>query len=229
MEDATIRINDILQVTRPDDPDFIPCQSRVEDCGEGILVIAWPSDRGTLISIHDGQVLTLSFVRQDAAYVSNAKVLLSGQEPIPFLKVQLLGPAARHQRRDFVREQVAVAVEMVGVIASARKGETVAFIKRSTFDLSGGGFSLRWESPLPLGSVLEAKLTLPDGDLPIKATVRVVTLDSIEVSGSQHIYHIGLSFSLITEKERRRIVRFLFRAEVRRRAALAELEMEDKE
>ncbi len=212
---SVVEINDLLQVKLLDDPNAMSYGSRVEDVRPGCLDISWPTDRGVLIPIGQDCLLSLSFVRDDAAYAFSATVEAKEREPIPYLRVKPLGPPERMQRRLFFRVRVAVPVELVRTVSAgpSRPGGA-SFFRTSTYDLSGGGLSIRVESSLPTGTVLEARLDLPDGFSPIRIPVRVVTCVPLAMPNEKPLNRVGMSYLAISEAERTRIMRHLFKVQM---------------
>lgn len=210
MESESVQVNEILQIKAMDDPNALPCHTRVEDIAGGCIVIAWPLDRGSQIPVQLEQQLMLSFVREEAAYVFAAVVQEKGQAPVPYLKIRPLGHPRKIQRREFFRVKVAIDVEIAGVISHPAQGEMVLYFKSHTYDLSGGGMAIRLEKNIPVGSMLEVKLFLFDGLAPLKIIARVVNSVPVQSVGGRTLSRIGMSFPGITETERRRIMRYLF-------------------
>ncbi len=211
MEAPIVQVNEILQIKSVDDPNALPCHSRVEDVAKDQVTIAWPLERGTLVPIRRGQRLSLSFVRQNSAYMFLGMVQEQVQKPLPHLKIHLLGPPQKVQRREFFRLKVAVDVEIAGVIRHPVEGEKVLYFDSHTYDLSGGGMAIRSDQSIPVGSMLEVKLALLDGEPPMKIIARVVSSLPVQGADGRYLSHLGISFPGIKEIERRRIVRYLNR------------------
>ncbi len=210
MEQPTLRINDNLQIKIKDDPNALPCYSRVEDVSEGCIVVAWPLDCGVQLPFRIDQPLSMSFVREGVAYVFTGVVQKKQQSPIPHLSIRPLGRPERVQRRDYFRVKVAVDVELGGVVDFPSDRGTTLYIKTNTYDLSGGGLSFRSESLLPVGNMLEARLALSDKEPKLILAARVVYVIPIAGPDGRALYHIGVSFSGIKEAERGRILRYLY-------------------
>lgn len=206
-----VQVNEILQIKSVDDPNALPCHSRVEDIAKDQVIIAWPLEHGMQVPIRRGQRLSLSFVRQNSAYVFLGTVQEQAQKPLPHLKIRLLGPPQKMQRREYFRLRVAVDVEIAGVIRHPLEGEKVLYFDSHTYDLSGGGMAIRSDQSIPVGSMLEVKLGLIDGEPPLKVIARVVCSLPVQGVDGRYLSHIGISFPGIKDTERRRIVRYLNR------------------
>jgi c-di-GMP-binding flagellar brake protein YcgR len=216
MKETTISVNDLLQVKVTDDPNSLTYRSRVEDIGGGIIIISWPTDMGVLIPVHIGRPLSLSFVREDAAYSFDALVQDREQEPIPHLKVRPLSLPRRIQRRQFFRVKVALGVDLTASVVPDIQGkpEGIAIIPAFTYDISGSGLAIRSETAYPVGALYDAKLELPDNHAPIKILARVVNTEPLVAADNKPIYHIGMFFVTIAESDRTRIVRHLFKVQM---------------
>jgi c-di-GMP-binding flagellar brake protein YcgR len=217
---VSVQVNDLLQVKLLDDPNSPNYRSHVEDVLSDMVHISWPTDRGVLIPISQNCPLSLSFIRNEVPYTFTANVEAREREPIPFLKVRPTSLAEKIQRRHYFRAKTTVPVELTGnTISGSDKPGEVHFFRTTTYDLSGGGISIRSEASVQVGTVLECKLALPDGQPPIKAPVRVVNCDPAAVHKEKQLNRIGMSFLVISEAERTRIVRHLFKVQMRQLAA----------
>jgi c-di-GMP-binding flagellar brake protein YcgR len=146
----------------------------------------------------------VTFVRKDGLYEEEGQVRDVVTEADGLVVVHMNGDPVRTQRRDFVRRDASLNVEL------ERNG---ARLRCVTKDVSGGGVSLLF-GELPLleeGAQFTMALNVPDGRLPIKARcetkyVREVLRGSRWLAGSQ--------FLTIADEDRQRIVRFVFRLEL---------------
>lgn len=207
---GTVEINDLLQVRLVDDPDANPYSSRVEDIRPDSIHISWPTDRGGLMQAALERRISISFVRDDAAYTFVGVVEERALDPIPYLRVRPLGPPERMQRRKFVRIKTAIPVELRGALRiGPDKSLRDMSLESTTYDISGGGLCVRTHAEPTAGAVLDARLSLPDGRLPIKVRVRVVTCKPIVTRNQKQLNRIGLCFLAISEIDRTRIVRYL--------------------
>ncbi|HLH14993.1 MAG TPA: PilZ domain-containing protein [Solirubrobacteraceae bacterium] len=107
------------------------------------------------------------------------------------------------QDREFVRVRSARPALVFG-------GPELVQINSYTVDISGGGFLLAGADVLQVGDRLHFQLDLPDGELAVTGTGRVVRIDQ---QGNR-----GVVFDEIKELDRRRLIRYIFdcqRAELR--------------
>ena len=169
---------------------------------EHLLTLALPLSRDGALERDAG--VRLTFVRKDGLYEEEGWVRAVDGAPEPLVVVQTSGEPVRTQRRDFVRRDASLNVDL------ECDGTRVRCV---TKDVSGGGVSLLF-SEVPVlreGTTFSMALNIPDGRLPIKARcetkyVREVLRGSRWLAGSQ--------FLEIPEEDRQRIVRFVFRLEL---------------
>jgi c-di-GMP-binding flagellar brake protein YcgR len=175
----------------------------VKEIGDShLLTLALPLDDDGP-AVQDAGV-RVTFVRKDGLYEEEGRVRDIVTDADGLVVVHMTGDAVRTQRRDFVRRDASLNVELE--CSGAR-------LRCVTKDVSGGGVSLLF-GELPLlegGAQFDMALNVPDGRLPIKALcetkyVREVLRGSRWLAGSQ--------FLTIAEEDRQRIVRFVFRLDL---------------
>lgn len=108
------------------------------------------------------------------------------------------------QEREYVRIRSSRPALVFG-------GPEMVQINSYTVDISGGGFLLSGAEMLSIGDRVHFQLELPEGELPITGSGKVVRLDP---NG-----HRGIVFDDIKELDRRRLIRYIFdcqRVELRR-------------
>lgn len=77
-------------------------------------------------------------------------------------------------------------------------------------DISGGGIRLNSKEEIPLGTVLDIKIDLPDVFQPttIKCRGRVVWCQKME--GDVEEYNVGVIYMNIPEQDRKKIINYVF-------------------
>ncbi len=216
MDKIAAEINDLLQIKDPNDPEAPSSMSRVDDIVDDRLLIAWPTEGGVFVPIHDHQSLTISFVRDDAIYTFTGIVEELTRDVIHRITVRPASPAERIQRRQFFRAKLVIPVDFT--LQDLPTGETepkpqaVSF-RATTYDISGSGLSIRYKKSLPSGALLEAKFTFPGDDHVIKVVCQVVHCTNLSAASEAAMYHIGIRFLAINEACRTQIVRHVFRSQ----------------
>jgi c-di-GMP-binding flagellar brake protein YcgR len=162
-----------------------------------------PAARGPALPA-PGTDVRITFVRKDGLYEEHGTIAEITGAPEPLISVELEGEVIRTQRRDYVRKDTSLNVD---VIAGGRT------IRSVTKDVSGGGVSVMYSEPPPFdeGQEFDIALNVPDGRQPIKAHCRAKYVREILV-GSRWL--VGSQFAAIAEEDRQRIVRFVFRLEL---------------
>ncbi len=207
-------VNELLQVQIPDGTDPLTYFSRINDVSGAKLVIAWPTNKGIRLLTHGDQMLAFSLVRDGTPYTFTGLVDDVHPEPLPQITIIISSTVTRVQRRQNFRIKCLVPVEIVGSIKeNPRKDETTTLVIRTTtFDLSASGMAIRYPKRIPVGTLLESKLALPDKGPPMKIPCRVVYSENFSESKTQ--YRTGIHYLAISEWERARIVRYVYRMQL---------------
>ncbi len=210
MSDVSPQVNELLQVSFMDRKSAQGYSSRVEDLDGVKICIAWPTENGLRVSVRAGEEVFLSFTREDAAYGVRAKVEKTVNEPLPVVVVEPVGPVTRTQRRDFVRVNASIPVEMIGVPGPSEETPVVLLIKTRTLDVSGGGFSLYYKDAVPSGTVFETRFSLPGIAEEFHLHAKLVRCQRRSDAQGNRIHRLGLIFLDMPESNRSRIIRFVF-------------------
>ncbi len=128
--------------------------------------------------------------------------LLGTAQPAPgdgALRVDATGTVELIQRRDYVRVEAFVPVTYQ---PAGPDGWTATAI---TLDVSGGGFRITGAEALRLGDMMRFTLELGEGDDPVQAVAQVV-----REAGDDEF---GMRFVEILERDRQRLVRWVFARE----------------
>jgi PilZ domain len=163
---------------------------------------------GTVDAVADGSVTVVLTVRDDrfqrllgheiAVELSSGRGIYRHSGRLTAdrggtLSIQLTGEVERIQRREFVRVDAHVSVEVRG-IDEPLGGKT------ATLDVSGGGIRISDPWSLPLGLDVRVELALPDGE-PVRALGRVVRAAA---EGEK-----GISFEDLARPDEDRLIRFI--------------------
>jgi c-di-GMP-binding flagellar brake protein YcgR len=210
-----ISINEVLQVRLADDPESPTYYSRINDIVEGKLVIAWPTHRGIRLLVHRDQMLAFCIMRGEEPHEFGGLVdELDSSAKMPQITVIPGSAIIRIQRRQNFRIKSLVPVEIAGQMRDPKDGSLSAFaIRASTYDLSAGGIAILHPKRLPEDTPVEVKIALADGDPMIKLPCRVIYSDS--QADNPALYRTGMRYLAITEKERARIVRYVYRTQLK--------------
>ena len=204
-----------IQVQTADSSAAPYCESRIEEMADDELIISWPTHGGERIPVREFQAVRISFSRDQKAYEFDATVLDVIDDPVPLLSIRPSSQLRTIQRRDDVRIQARVPVELVArVVGMARYKDTRARshnIRAETFNLSAGGFGIYHPSAIAIGTVFEVKMALPGESSNLVMSAQVVRCDLPEDPGAQAPkFEIGFSFIRMPQSARAHLVRFIF-------------------
>jgi c-di-GMP-binding flagellar brake protein YcgR len=209
-----ITINDLLQVRLAENPGADTYHSRISDVSEGKLIISWPSHGGIRLMVHKDQLLLFHFMRDAVPHEFTGLVDAMDAAGLPRITVILRSAITRIQRRQNFRIRCMLPVEITSSLrVPGDDSVTSLHIRTTTSDLSASGLAIRYSRPIPENSLVEVKLGLPGDAPPIRIPCRVVY--SCSPAEKQVLYRTGLRFLSIGESERARIVRYVYRAQLK--------------
>jgi len=180
--------------------------SRIEEISDDKMVLALPFIGTVPIPVRLGERIFVYSATSDAVYRVSGEVIKRQLEPLPLLHIVISGDVVRVQRRNYVRVPI-----LLNVTYKLKDGEAV--YNTYTKDISGGGAKIVLPEYLRIRDVIQMRIELPFPESPIDCEGEIVWIDKEErVSGtrSEEIICAGVKFTLIDEKERERLIRFLF-------------------
>jgi c-di-GMP-binding flagellar brake protein YcgR len=209
-----LTINDILQVRLSEEKNSTTYYSRINDIVDGKLIIAWPTNGGIRLMARQDQILDFSFMKNGVPSSFTGLIDDTAMDPMPQITIILSSTITQIQRRQNVRIKCLVPLEVTGAITENAQDGTVSplYIKTTTYDLSASGIAIRYTKRIPEGSLVEIKLGLPDNKPVIRIPGCVVY--SEEFSENAKIYRMGVQYLTISEAERARIVRYVYRTQL---------------
>lgn len=212
---AGLTINELLQVQIPDDPNPATYRSRIEDIVNNKLLAAWPTSGGIRLPVHRDQILRFSLVRNGNAYCFDGLVDSTTMDPLPQITIIFASDIQSVQRRQDFRIKCLIPIELTGLIPGSSKDKTLKpiHLKTECCDISASGVSIRNSNMIPDGVLLDIKIGLPDKEPQVKVPCQVV--HSEVSSDNSKLYHTGMQFLAISEKEKARIVRHVYRSQLR--------------
>lgn len=214
MQPPTLQVNDLIQIRLLDGEVLDSYPSRIEDIRGEDVVIAWPTDKGILLPIVPDQALRVSYVHDGKYYGFEGIVRETALAPLPSVVLHVPAGPDRIERRDNVRVNAPVPVELTEKVVSLSEYKALGeqnMIRTVTINISGGGFAISHGTFIPVGTVFDVSMALPDKKDPISIAAKVVRCAESDAEG-QHL--LGFSYLNISEKMRSRIVRFVFAAQI---------------
>jgi len=179
-------------------------QVRVEWRSGELLAVALFARLPVLASSLIGASARLSYA--NARGLHRVAVAVLGTHRGGILELTMLGAAETDQRREHVR----VAAPLPGVVAPADGARPP--LHTYTIDVSGAGVLIAGAGPVQIGDAVAVTLKVPGADDPVTALSHIVR---VEEDG-----HVAVAFDALGERERERLVRFVFeRQRLERRAA----------
>lgn len=205
--------------------------SRIEEIKDDILEIAIPSKQGRLLPLPAGTWFVGRISQGGSLYVFKSVIQnVALRQNVPSWIVRCPEEVDKIQRRDFVRVDVRLPIyvkvhveeEIFLTIEGKKYSAKELNVKEweaNTKDLSGSGAKIITKFNIPEETVVSLNLQLPEvGDLVTKARI----IRSELVNPELGIYWIGAQFFGLTERDRDKIIRFIFKkqAELRKRSLL---------
>ena len=178
-------------------PSGASIEARVRDAGASSFLLRLDhagSDASHLLS---DQAVSLEFTnRRGVCRILGTAQAVPGDHA---LRVDATGTIELIQRRDYVRVEAFVPVTYQ---PAGPEGWTAT---ANTLDVSGGGFQIADAEGLRVGDMMSFTLDLGEGERPLKAVAAAV-----REAGDRTF---GMRFVEILERERRRLVRWVFARE----------------
>lgn len=174
----------------------------LEDSRNGVLTIAMPIQRGRLVPIKQEKEVGIMFYRDNGVYEFEARVIGRSGGRIPSLKIQVLSPIKKSQRRDYYRLNTVLPVQ----VHISYSEEDCIVVKCLTLDFSAGGMRLASDRNIEKDCIVTCYLVLSGKPLTVKAKV----IRNTTVYSKEYAYEIGVQFVELNEKVRSGIIGFIF-------------------
>ena len=177
----------------------------VEGIEGGGLTVAQPMYGGATVPLLVGEEVLLEFIDGGERLVFPTRVLGRATEVVPILSLSLPAPGSirRHQQRDFVRLDSNLPLRYAPV--PEKDADPPVFHKGRTMDISGSGAQIITHEVYPIGTKLQLVLELPGGAVPLE--VEVVRMAH---HPAPREFWLGVRFTGVDERDRERIVRYIF-------------------
>jgi len=185
--------------------------SRVEEIGEKEIKVAIPVEKGTIVPLRLKTPVTITFLTKDAVHSGQTFIIGRTLHPIPVLILLMPEKFKRIQRRDYVRIEARLPVQ----VQIKENDEESMSLSACTANISGGGMMLviqQEDLAIPLNSTLEVTIEIPEENQIIQAVGQVVRSQTIKstINDNDELI-IGIKFTLIEEKAREQIISYVFK------------------
>lgn len=187
-------------------------QSRIEDIRDGVLYFAEPYYRGFYLPRKYDRQFFIQVPGDDCSYSFTTRLLRCVNEPIPLWVMAMPKEASRKQRRDFVRLDVRLPVQV-----EVREGEEIkTSFSGTSKDISGSGMGLLLKEADQLERNANILVTFPLGEgAVITAAGRVLRIILPEAEQEKPV--AAIQFTKIEERQKDLIVKYVFRKQIERR------------
>ncbi len=167
-----------------------------------------PFHEGRIYPVHSGTIMDVIFSKDSETYSFKAQAVnRETQNGIAILNIKPVSSIEKIERRSFFRMNCTLEAEyrVIETLPIEDTGQE-PFFKTTTRDISGGGVCLVTDSKLKAGTMLEAYLKLGR-----KVRFMGIVARSIEVrEKGKIVYDTGLEFKMIENRDRERIISFVF-------------------
>lgn len=184
--------------------------SRVEEITKNYMVIAMPMSKGYPIFLQAGEPFFGKIMLNSSAYRFKSNFLDKKMHPIPIWKIAIPYDIEKVQMREFVRIEamLPVSIQFMPIEENSQP------IHMLTKDISGGGTQIVSKQSIIIGSKLQLNIDIPDFGM-ITVSGEVVREDRPQADNA--LYWIGLKFLDIQEKDRNKIIKYIFKKELEKR------------
>lgn len=189
----------------------------VEGIDQGTLTVAPPMYRGVNVPLLRGEEVMVEFIEGGERLAFPTRVLGHFTQVVPILSLELPAPGSirRHQQRDFVRLDANLPISFALLPdEEPEKGEETerVFHRGRTMDISGSGAQIVTKEVYPVGTKVELILHLPGAEVTIEAEVVRLAEHPTPTEA-----WLGVRFIKLDERDRERIVRYIFSEQRSRR------------
>lgn len=204
-------INDHLMIEIPVGNGFRAFPTRLISLDQVSFSILTPVEKGQVFRVKTDQEVRVHFSKHGTFYMLHTKCIQSIHGREPRLRLELEGSIELIQRREFYRVAAEVPVRLE-IISPGDPGKTLKQGFFMTCDISGGGVSIKGV-PSWVTADMMVKVEIPRGGgiTPISCSgivVRCILPDDMDKNT------IAVVFTDISEKDRDRIIRLVFKLEV---------------
>lgn len=180
--------------------------SRIEGINDEELFLALPFVGTVPVPIRIGERISVYSVSDDAVYRVDGEIIKRQLEPVPLLQLKIISDIIRVQRRRYVRVPIVLNIQY-------KLKDVDRIYYTYSKDISGGGIRIVLPEPLKIHDIVEIRVELPSPELPIDCEGEIAWVDTQEIivnKRREEITHAGVRFTSIEEKERERLIKFLF-------------------
>lgn len=172
---------------------------------EGTLVVSGPIYKNKLVMIHRNEKVKVSYIIENKGrYAFDAIILRREYKGIYKLELKRISNIKKYQQRRFYRFNISIPVTK----EFATKKETIIEECR-TKNISGNGLKLHSNINHSMGDAIRCKFQIDNHLIDVKGkVVRIEKIDTFDYE-----YGLGINFIGLNEKDRDKIIKFIFKEE----------------
>lgn len=208
-----LMVNERLIISLTKDERVEQYSSRIEEVTGANMAIAMPLSKGYPIMLSPGDLFDGRIIKDGAMYGFRSRFLDKKLQPVPVWIVSLPQQLTKIQQRAFVRIDARLPVDIT-CADNNELADDPEVLSVWTKDISGGGMQLIVNTRLKIGELLHLTFKLPDPP-EIHATGEIIRIHQPEPE--RQLFWIGVYFTEILEKDRTRIIRYIFQKQLERR------------
>lgn len=206
-------VNSRIEIRLPGKTDFYT--SRIEDVNNDKIIIAMPMDHGVPVYLGNGEYLYGKIIYEEQVYQFTSMLLEKKLTPIPVWIIALPDKVEKIQLRMFVRLPAMLQINVEQFADDDVECKVpLPFGECYTRDISGGGLLIVSKEPLAIGKKIKVTLLLEENET-IVAMAQVIRVNLASVENKTYL--IGVKFLDLAEKDRTKIIRFIFKKQLERK------------
>lgn len=205
-QDFKLEVNLNVEIEVLDGPYKGTYKTVIDNLDANRISFGLPIMKGVPVPLGLNSVVKVTYMDAIAIYSFDGAIVDRVNDPRPLFTVAYPKEVKRIQRRSFVRCDVRFPLTFHKL--SPTMEVLLKDQKAIVEDVSGGGLRLETETQLELGDLLDIYLDLPNKDkvIALGKVVRVFP----KPSAKPELFSIGVFFEFIEERDRDKIMRFIF-------------------
>lgn len=195
-------VNQRVEIALDTSPSAQRFSSRIEGLTEKHMHLAMPMSKAIPVILRPGSKFYGRVVAQGSVWLFTSTFIDKSMATVPLWICEPPYDLKKVQLRSFVRLLAALPLNYTNIEEDPNQSYAA-----TTRDISGGGLQITSKQSLSVGASLQLAVSLPDfGTVHAKATtVRV------DQPPETNIYWIAVRFTEIAEKDREKIIKYIFR------------------
>ncbi|MGQ9557481.1 MAG: flagellar brake protein [Desulfurispora sp.] len=209
MADITFRpqVSQKIYVQRGDSGFYT---SSIEDFKSDRFFITMPYAQQVPLTLHVGDAVSVRVPTPEQVLFFDTTVVGLRRDNVPLYALAMPEKVIRQQSRRYVRLDLLHAIEIAPV--PELPDQKPLFSRAEMLNISAGGAKIAHKKPLEPREQILVKFSLPVKKMvyDFQLTAEVRRCETVESPRGGKIYHIGIEFIDITERQRDRIFQFVF-------------------